>query len=182
MKCGVLMTVAVAVAVFAVTVVALWPGNLRAGRHAKPLPAKIAQPVLEVNGCRATLRRLADTLKPGDKPELELEVTNPTDRPISLEFAVSMMSAAPTPPMSRMIRLPMPVWKHDSLITLEPGQARRVKLTAGKAVTAGHSVSFALRCGKRQVNLPPLTVSGGANVGPAGLGARLAPRSARPAR
>jgi len=161
MKLRTVTTVAiVAAATMGLTLAALWPASLSANAPAKAdgPKRKIPIPTLIVDGCKLTLQPAVAKYQPNDCPELVLKAVNPTDKPVTFEAMVFMMSMGTPSRMARMIPMPKEVWKESCEVSLAPGATRIVRLPTGTKIAAGQTISFRLAVGKATISVPGFTL------------------------
>ena len=137
----ILAVLGVAAATVAFVVMLFGPASVGAVDEVEPLKAAVFPPTLTIEGCQLALKTDKSAYQPGDTPSVIIEAANPTDQPVEVTVALSIMSSSPVSPVSRSLSIPQPMWQGECKVVLGPGetktftQATDVKLEAGQNVT-----------------------------------------------
>ncbi len=148
----------VAAATMAFTLVLCLPGQVGAVDEPEGIKPQIAQPKLTVAGCEFTLTTDKPAYQPGEKPILKLTATNPTDQPAEATVHVSLDIRGIELMISRVARIPEPVWNGDWSVKLEPGETKEIELEPGAAIPAAGMVSVSLSNKDQTVMLKQMPV------------------------
>ncbi|MCY2929765.1 MAG: hypothetical protein NTV86_09785 [Planctomycetota bacterium] len=157
-----------AAATTALLLAALWPMSLNATANPAGPAAVIATPVFKVNGCELSLRPTKADYAPGETPQVEVRMVNPSAAPATFEAVVTMTAQEPGSEMSRRGPVSQQVWIESIPVSLAAGETKLATLDTHTKLQAGYRMRFVLKCKDQAI------VAGGFKV-PAAPGAAAAP-------
>ena len=135
---------AVAAVTVAFVLVTLGPERVGAGDQPLEIKPMIAQPKLSVDGCEFTLSTDKPAYKVGESPVLQVEATNPTDKPVETTVWVNVSSFSPGSPFSRAMPRPQSLWTRDCSVMLAAGETKTVTVPTEIKLAALQNVSLTL--------------------------------------
>ncbi len=115
---------------------------------------------LEIAGCRFVLQADKAEYNPGETPVLTLLATNLTERPIEAKAKLQILAMTPPSPMSRVLAMPQPVWSHDCLVDLRPGQTKQLELKTDAKLAANSQLTITMAAEDKTARLETLLVAG----------------------
>ena len=135
---------AVAMATATLTVAAFLPATLEAD-GGNPLPPKIEQPKLVVNGAQITLAAAKNAVfKAVDEPAFELTAVNTSNQPVKVEVQVAMSAVAAGGLGSRMPMMSKELWKDRCTLALKPHETKTVSLLTGTKAPTNSLVNVSM--------------------------------------
>jgi hypothetical protein len=140
----ILAILGVAAATTAFTVGLLGPGRVGATDKPEGIKPTIAQPKLTTQECVFALKTDKPAYEAGEMPVLQIEATNPTDKPAEATVWISMSSSSPRLAVSRVMVLPKPLWTGKCLVDLKPGETKTVELATKTKLSAGESFTITM--------------------------------------
>ena len=155
----ILMVTLVAGATMTTTLALMWPTPL-SGDNPKPDTHPIAQPQLEIDGCVLTLASAKPRFEAGEEVILLLHATNTTDRAVAITPEVQVVEVAPNDPMSRVMRMPVQVFKQPCTLTLDPGKESVMRIATKCLAKPGNAYRFVLADGAKQLWITGFTMPG----------------------
>jgi hypothetical protein len=147
--------VGVAVVTMAVTLGILAPRPLTAEAE-NTIKPMIAVPELSVEDCVLTVSTDKTEYLPGDRPQLVLRATNKGSAALSTTISLSITATSPASMLSRRLEIPEPLWTHQQLVTLQPGETRTYTLDTDAELPAGQMISIAISAGDQGMVIPGL--------------------------
>lgn len=128
------------------TVAAFWAGPTDAGHDADAPPPKLAKSLLISHGIELALAPTGGrTFKAGDQPEFELTARNTTSQPAGASVCVTMTASVPADMTSRVIRIPLVLWRQEQIVSLKPDETKVYALCAGTNLPPKSIISVSLR-------------------------------------
>ncbi len=158
----IMAVLSVAAVTATVVVGTLAPNNVSAkGEQSITPPVALNQ--LTVDGCTFTLHKGKELQALGAQPvqnniaepaalTVEVEMNNPTDKPVDTTIWVTMKSQPMASMLSRRAVMPSPVWSKPCVAKLAPGESKTVTLETGVAVGKKQIVNFEMSTKKPVVN------------------------------
>jgi hypothetical protein len=104
----------------------------------------ISQPTLKLGGLEIRLTMDKPNYRPGDKPVITIEASNPTDQRVETSVWMGMTSSSLSSRFSRAPMLPNYLWSKDIPLALEPGETRRSQFATDTELSAGTTVSVTM--------------------------------------
>jgi len=128
------MATVAALATMAIVVVTNWPTVLDAkGPAPAPRVAKVIKtPTMTVDGCTLSFVPQGKPAKGDQEYVVRLKAVNSTDRPVSFDMTVSVMSQSLSSRFSRMPVMPKESWKRTCPISLVAGETTEIAIPTGK--------------------------------------------------
>ena len=102
----------------------IFTGNLIAEDKPTGITPKIAQPTLEAEGGKFTLKLDKVAYGKNDSPVLTFTATNPTQKPIHDTITVRISSVSLGSKVSRRPTMPTSLWNHPQSVALKAGETK----------------------------------------------------------
>ncbi len=116
-------TVALGTATLTVTI--FLGATIEAENDALPLAPTIARPELVASGVKMTLARSTEgEFRAGATPAFDLQAVNTRAERTEVRVRIAMTAVAPSSPLSRMVVIPMELWREERALVLGPNETK----------------------------------------------------------
>jgi hypothetical protein len=146
----------------AMTLAFLWPTDAVAKNPGDELQPVITAPNVKIGACRLGLRSDKNSYQAGEKPYVILDTSNPTDKVVTLEATLKMLTRAPVEYLSRAepsSRPSRPAWTTPCALVLAPGDIRSFPIATEYRLSNGAAGSFLLEINGALVASTSFTVA-----------------------
>ncbi len=146
-------TAAMSFAVAAIIACVVWALSPTQANAVSQTKVKVASPVASTaDGGKVTGTITNAKPKSNEDLNLVLNLENPTNKPMTLEFLACLDKQDAFAMMSRRAVLPKPGWKQKFSIKLGPGQKRKIGVASKVSIKAGEMAYFYVVAEKKRTN------------------------------